>query len=448
MSGKLLAVPGWESPGVRARGKPYNGAKESYLPVARPKLAGRVVPTSTPRPSMLTKSPRVRLFFGLLVAVTLFGCREAESVSSYETERAGPRPNAVDVEEVRGSLDHMLAAIVPQGDDAWFFKLVTRGDSVEELRKPFEEFVGSVELGEKGATPAWKLPAGWVQKAGGEMRAATIEAPHKGETLELAVSTLPLSGKWEAYVTRNVNRWLGQLQQGELSEKLVTGLTKSLPFKGGEATLVELVGVMQPMAGTMPPGHPVVGSGVPAATAGSSRPGDSTPRAAKPQAADLRQAAGGPMGVAVEVAAEFAKPVEFTYEPPASWQPGQTSSMRKAAFVVADGGKQAGVTVTQFPASGAMSDPTAQAQRWAREAGLELSEGELKAAATDVTIDGTAGQQFELLGPEGDAALGVLAAMVRRGDQMWFFKMTGDRALVATQGEAFAKFLESVKFAE
>ena len=390
---------------------------------------------------MFMNSRYRRLFSVLLVASALVGCREAESISSYESAPTGPRATPVDVERVRSELDHMLVAIVPQEDAAWFFKLVVRGDAVEELRKPFEEFIGSVELGEKGAMPGWKLPEGWVQKAGGEMRAATIEVPHKGETLELTVSTLPLSGEWDAYVTRNVNRWLGQLQQGELSEKTVTGLMKSLPLKGGEATVVELVGVMEKSSGMMPPGHPPVA----AATAKSQATGSAKP----PAAVGAARPASAPMGGVVALAEEFAKPVEFTYEPPAGWQPGQTNIMRKAAFVVANGDKQAGVTVTQFPANAAMTDPTAQAQRWAGEAGLQLSESELKAAAKDVTIDGTAGQRFELLGPpDGEAPRGVLAAMVQRGDLMWFFKMTGDRALVEKQGEAFGKFLESVKFTQ
>jgi hypothetical protein len=38
--------------------------------------------------------------------------------------------------------------------------------------------------------------------------------------------------------------------------------------------------------------------------------------------------------------------------------------------------------------------------------------------------------------------------MVEQGDQVWFFKMTGDRALVEKQEAAFGKFLESVKFAK
>jgi hypothetical protein len=383
--------------------------------------------------------------FVLVVTAVLVGCSESETISTYETERTEPRPKAVNVEQVRKSLDHMLVAIVPHGDAAWFFKLVANADAIEELRKPFEELVASVELGEPGETPEWTLPEGWTQTEGGEMRTATILVPRGAEKLELAVSTLPLAGDWDDYLTRNVNRWMGQLQQGELDEKTVKGLAKSLPHKGGEAAVIELVGVMQQTPGMMPPGHPPAGSNVPAATAGSSRESDSTPRPA--DSTPRPTAPFAPMGGAVQPAEEFAKPREFTYDPPAGWQPGQINMMRKAAFVVADGGKQASVTVTQFPAVEEMSNPIAQGRRWAGEAGLQLSEAELNERAKPVNIDGIEGQEFELIAPvERESTNSVRAAMVRRGEQMWFFKMWGERSLVEKQGEAFGKFLQSVKF--
>jgi hypothetical protein len=424
------------NPRRRVGGGPYNGGERIALAFPRARgLPGVPFPPSTV--DFMVPSCRFRrLGLGLLATAALVGCREAESISTYETEASGPRAQPIDVEQVRGDLDYMLVAIVPQGDAAWFFKVVAHGDeAAEALRKPFEQFIGSVELGEQGETPKWKLPEGWVEKAGGEMRAATIEIPHGGKTLELAVSTLPLSGDWDAYVTRNVNRWLGQLQQSELTEKTVAKLTRPVSFKGGEATAVELVGVMKATEGMLPAGHPQMARGE---------------ESAKPQAAEGAAPRGpfaGGMGAPVQEASEFAKPSEFTYEPPAGWKPGQTSMMRKAAFIVSEDGKNAEVTVMPFPANAAMSDPIAQAQRWAGQAGLTMADDELKAAAKEVKISGTTGQRFTLLASEAGKP-SILAAMVPRGEQVWFFKMTGDRPLVEKQDAAFGKFLESVKFAE
>jgi hypothetical protein len=121
--------------------------------------------------------------------------------------------------------------------------------------------------------------------------------------------------------------------------------------------------------------------------------------------------------------------------------------MRKAAFNIVDGDEKAEVTVMPFPASGMMADPVAQAQRWAGQVGLTMSADEVKAASNPLKISGADGASFELLGPEGEAKpSGILAAMVNQGDQVWFFKMTGDRKLVEGQRESFNKFIESIKF--
>jgi hypothetical protein len=372
----------------------------------------------------------------LWVIAALGGCRKVETISTYDTPRTEAPPKPVDVAAERKRLDHMLAAIVPQKDKAWFFKLVVPGeDAANELRKPFDEFVSSITLGEGDAPPTWKLPEGWTQKPGDSMRIATIEVPHGEKKLELAVSTLPLNEEWSPFVERNVNRWMGQLQQSPLSAETVAKLGKKAAIQGGaEATTFELVGYMKAtsMAG-MPAGHPPVGSSMPAATADSPRPSDKSART-EPGAGDVAAMGTG------------SQPAEFKYETPAGWQAGRAGGMRKAAFTIADGDKHAEVTVMPFPASGAMADPTAQAQRWAGQVGLQLSESELKGAAKDVTIDGVAGQRFELLGGRGDKPQGILAAMAPHGDQMWFFKMSGDRAVVESQRDAFAKFLDSVKF--
>jgi hypothetical protein len=385
----------------------------------------------------MSKISSRRLWFSLLVAAALVGCREAESITTYEAPRTEPKPQPVDVEKVRNDLDHMLAAIVPQDDKAWFFKLVVRGEkAADELRKPFRDFVSSIKLGEGDAAPTWTLPEGWEQKPGNSMRVATIEVPQGDQKLELAASTLPLSGEWAPYVEVNVNRWMGQLQQAPLSAETVAKLGKTMPIEsGGEATVFELVGVMKASTGmgAMPAGHPPVGSSVPAATAGSTRPVDQTP---EPERSTTAAASSAPA----------AQPREFKYEMPAGWKPGQSGGMRKAAFNVAEEDQQAEVTVMPFPANAAMADPTAQAARWAGQVGLQLSEADLKAGVREVKIDGMAGQQFELLGPDDEKPLGILAAMVRRGEQVWFFKMFGDRALVDKQRDAFSKFVESVKF--
>ena len=398
----------------------------------------------------------------LTLAAGFSGCREAESIKSYEAPATEKLRSVVDVDEIRAGSDHVLTAIVAEpsqdaaGGKAWFFKLVARGEGLDGLRKSFDDFISTIELPGGDATPTWTLPEGWTEKPASAMRAATIEVPYDGKTLELAVSTLPLAGEWDEFVERNVVRWLGQLQQPALSGDEITKLVKEKPTKGGKATFIELVGVMQPMSGAMPgggqmpAGHPPIDGG----DATASAPAGTTPAEAAPERPDAAPSGGRPSGLgpmagagAGPIPTEMPKPTEFTYEAPKGWTPGPMNSMRKAAFLVADGDQQAETTVMPFPATGMMGDPVAQAERWAGQVGLTKSKDEIEGLAKPVTISGLEGKSFELLGPDGEASKGILAAMVVRGDQAWFFKMFGDRQVVEDQRDAFNKFIESIKFA-
>ena len=134
---------------------------------------------------------------------------------------------------------------------------------------------------------------------------------------------------------------------------------------------------------------------------------------------------------------------------PEDWQPGRLSTFRKAAYNIADGEKQAEVTVMDFPAGtgSPMADPLANANRWRGQVGMEpLDADSIKSNSETVEIDNKQGSYFELL-PEGQPT-GILAAMVQRGDKMWFFKMSGDRRLVADQQDNFRSLLKSVKFGD
>jgi len=363
------------------------------------------------------------------------GCREEAAINSYETPRTAPPARAVDPAEVRKSLDHMFAAVVPHGEQAWFFKLVAPAADADLLKQPFEDFVKSIELGEPGKQPTWKLAEGWTEKAGGgEMRTATIEIPHAGAPLELTVSALPYDGELKPYLEQNVTRWLRQLQQSPLSLGEIEKLARTLPVKGGEATAFELVGVMEksgPMSGAMPEGHPPVGQ----ASAASE---------AKTQASG-----GGPVERDATTSEAKDASSEFTATIPEGWKVGPLRPMRKATYLIAGDGGAAEVSVTSFPAVPMMADPLANGRRWAGEVGLSsLTDDQIKSAMTELEIAGAKGHFFSLLPPAGESgAQGTLAAMVPRGEQIWFFKLKGDRAAVEGQRDAIMQFLKSVKFA-
>ena len=89
------------------------------------------------------RSPGLECLALLLVVAFLTGCDEKASIKTYEQPATEPLRSVVDVAEVKAGTDHMLAAIVAEppadpkagGGQAWFFKLVARGEGLDPLRK-------------------------------------------------------------------------------------------------------------------------------------------------------------------------------------------------------------------------------------------------------------------------------------------------------------------------
>jgi hypothetical protein len=351
------------------------------------------------------------------------GCQRQEGVTSYSVEReSAPRP-ATDFAELSQQLDHTLAAILPQGKQAWFFKMAGPAPAIERRRDDFLAFLKTVSpAAEAGSPPSWQLPEGWQEKGPSPMRVATLVVPDESGSLEIAVSSLPLTDDWDDFLLRNVNRWLGQLSQAELQGEIVKNLVEEVTTAAGTATVIELVGVNKSSSGG--PHAGMMTSGAP----------QTSPPPAEKKNPPAQPKTDGPL----------------SYETPAGWQPGRMSMMRKAAFNISEGEQQAEMTVIDLPATGGaqIADVDANVARWAGQVGLGgIEKDALAKLQKETTIDGTEGTYVALLGPE-DAGrpIGMLAAMVVRDEKVWFFKLLGDRSLVEKQQDAFRGFLGSVRF--
>jgi hypothetical protein len=259
------------------------------------------------------------------------------------------------------------------------------------------------------------LPSGWSEKGPTEMRLNTVVVPDDGGDLEIAISSLPMAGSWEDFVASNVNRWLGQLSQGELPRQTILNLTKPLETGAGTATVIELAGVMKESTPMMNP-HGGATANRPSATALQTPAVDAPPR-------------GG----------------AIAHEAPEGWEKGPASAMREATYLVSEGDVQAEFTLSGWPAApgSQMSDVTANVQRWAAQVGVPIDEN-LAKLVEEIDIGGTKGSYVKLVGPDSGQAM--LAAMVVKGEKVWFFKLTGEAELVDSQVANFRKFVDSVKF--
>lgn len=133
---------------------------------------------------------------------------------------------------------------------------------------------------------------------------------------------------------------------------------------------------------------------------------------------------------------------------PPGWQEVPLGAIRVASFKVAgSGGKVADVSVVPLP--GQAGSDLDNVNRWRGQVNSPpVTQQELSQLAQAVEVGGQSGQLYEQAGE--NTATGektrILAAILRREGIAWFFKMTGDDALVSEQKPAFVGFLKSLVF--
>jgi hypothetical protein len=146
-------------------------------------------------------------------------------------------------------IDRMLAAILPAGDRAWFFKVVGPLADVDKQADAINKFFETIRA-PGGDRPTWTLPADWKEEPGTGMRAATIRIPADKRALELSVIALPWRGT-PADLLSNINRWRGQMKLAAADEKELKEFTREIKSGDSTMTVVDLRGRFD--AGTMAP---------------------------------------------------------------------------------------------------------------------------------------------------------------------------------------------------
>ncbi|MBP90917.1 MAG: hypothetical protein CMJ64_30100 [Planctomycetaceae bacterium] len=365
--------------------------------------------------SFITRFTPIGLCLGGAILLAL-GCSpdtglpifQSDQIRRYQVPRAKP-PH------------RMLAAIVPQGERAWFFKVSGASASLAAQSGAFETFLKSFRFGKtEDADPTWELPESWVQKEGSSgMRFATIEIPTDEAPLEMSVMALPMPP--DSGLLSNVNRWRGQIGLAPISQADLATQTKQLEVAGTTATVVDLVGKLGASA---PSAGPFTTNGE---------------NASSEEAMRRAHAAAG-----VDAPPES----NFIYKAPDNWKPGQLVSSRggfsvprEAVFTVEEEGQQAEITVTRMPA--AAGNVEANANRWASQVGLDRLSSEALAKQTEsIEVSGADGKYFQFVGPN-QAILGVI---VIHGDSVWFIKLQGDHDLAVKLKEHFETFIQSIQF--
>jgi hypothetical protein len=112
-------------------------------------------------------------------------------------------------------------------------------------------------------------------------------------------------------------------------------------------------------------------------------------------------------------------------------------------------GKSAEVTVSVFP--GETGGLLANVNRWRRQISLgEVSDSELPALTSSLDVDGAEAILVDMPGsdPKTGQAARLVAAIVPRQGQTWFYKMMGDDELAAREKSGFLTFVQSARYAD
>ncbi|MEQ8211221.1 MAG: hypothetical protein RH917_15445 [Lacipirellulaceae bacterium] len=311
-----------------------------------------------------------------------------------------------------------------RGEFAWFFKLTAPAEGIEKVREQFDAWLATVEFErdeqQEAEVPDWENPQGWFNTRGEGGQYAVVRIPSDPAPLSLSVMRLPVTTKESRYVTMNVNRWLRQLGLRPFEDRQVEELQQKRSLKVGTAKYFELSGRLQ-----KPPAWRVAAS-----------------RSRTMQSKEIR------------------------FDMPDGWEAGRMNAMRKLSLVKKSADEEdalpTAIVVTAFPASGMMGDTLANVKRWAGEAGIREDDEQLLKLATDRTIGGLDGQYVRLVAEQPDEEASeaegeteqsknqnaVIAAMVQRRGQMWFFKLNGPRQAVIDSEAEFEDFLNSFEFRE
>ena len=344
-----------------------------------------------------------------LIAV-LAGCSGEESIRHYqvpnkelvfERNHVASAAGAQNSASARVIDQRMLGAIIPVGDQTWYFKMVGPDAAVSAVRDKFDGLIKTVRFADEKAAPEWTLPDGWQQQAGSGPRFATMVVESDGTPLELTVSTLPLPDNAEVMLA-NVNRWRNQLGLNPISVDQIGSETSMVELEGVTATMVDLVG--------------------------------------------KAPAKGGGMGNSTQVPAQpTTRTPSPKYDTPEGWNVAQNDGYSVCALELQEDGKQLRVTVT--PLGGMAGGIEMNLNRWRNQVGLpSWSPDELKKNAEAMTVQGISGLYIEAEGPAENPTNAVYGWLGNESGRMWFVKLRGDAELARRQRDAFRAFLKSFNF--
>jgi len=321
--------------------------------------------------------------------------------------------------------------------------------------------------GSSATAAAGKTPADWQEAPVGQMRVASYRV--KGKDGKMAdISVIPLAGMAGSDID-NVNRWRGQLGLAPASESEFNKLGEQVQVGGQDGKLYDLAGqsansgeknrmlaaiVRRPdgawffkmvgdegvvgeqktafveylksfsFPGTgsgttlqdaqLPPSHPPIGNIIPAAAAAAPSSSEGKPE----------------------------------WQVPAGWKEIDAGQFLVAKFIISGSeNSQAAVNVSMSAGDG--GGILANVNRWRGQLGLnQLSQAEVDKLVSSIDIEGGKAMLVDMSGTDmkSGGKMRLVGAVVPQNQHTWFYKLMGPAPLVEQQKDAFAKFVQGVKY--
>lgn len=298
-----------------------------------------------------------------------------------------------------------------------------------------------------------ELPAGWSEAPAAGSRAATFAIAGKdGQRAEAAVIAFPGMGGTDLQF---VNLWREQLGLAPLTESELPQLLQPATIAGADGKLFDLTGATK--SGAAPAAERIIVAlqkqdGVswfikltgPTALVEQQKP------AFLSFLKTLKFHAGSDEGEPSAPAPSTAGPAPSSagqpaWTAPSHWKQQAPGAMQAAKYKVGEG--KAGAEITAVFLGGMGGALKANLDRWRNQLSLPASgEGEVEKLAPPFPALGSGARIVELSGStgEGDAA-DMIVLLVPSGRGTWFYKLMGDKAVVAKEKDALVAFVKSAK---
>jgi hypothetical protein len=303
------------------------------------------------------------------------------------------------------------------------------------------------------AFPALKyqLPQGWQEKKATEMRVASFTAPGpNGQSADVSVIPLPVVGR----DLELINMWRSRVQLPATSDPDSVKLAKPVAIGADQGRLFEFVGE-QPPAGK-PRQRLIVAMLTQGAMSWFFKitGDDACVTSQKEKFLQFLKSVSFVENAPPQMAAIPAAPggnesAGSIWTIPTGWQSIPPSQFLLVEFSISGAnGAKAEVNVASMGVEG--GGLLANVNRWRGQIGLgAIGENDLIQLAQSLDVPGGKATLVDFAGVDAKtgAPTRLIGAIVSQNDQTWFYKLMGDRKVVAGQKNAFTKFIQSANYA-